>query len=198
MPVDRISHLYPFVGWGIPQTQMCPWWVGHWHCPITRGYRRSNPQTQLQARSSAACIDVTQQICQQDLNTLLWKHLWQKPRQLPSGNASPHISTSWLVGNISGEEVKKPISPQALMTSRDCWHIHFDSWMWQSPLQEKKLPEREHAVERLTESTSLTSYHFRKLNNLPCKQKSTATAYSAETALQRHKKPTTNQYDTTW
>lgn len=83
---------------------------------------------------------------------LLYKRgLWQNHGLFHWAHASLHISAaSWLAGNISGEDVKNrsptpphfPLqpppptpNPQALLTSRDCWHVHSESRMWQSPLR---------------------------------------------------------------
>lgn len=119
---------------------------------------------------------------------LLWKGLWQNhgPFKLRSRGAHRHtFPPRALLEIFQEEDVRNQSLPKALMTSRDCWRIYFDSWMWQSPLQQK-LQERERAVEQLTKSASLSSYHFWKLNNLPCKQ-NTAHVYSAKSAPQHHK-----------
>lgn len=97
---------------------------------------------------------------------LLWNGLWMVQGPFLQRSASPHISTSCLDGNISGEDVRNPFLPKALMTRRDCWHVHFDSWMWQSPLLQR-LQEKERAVQQLTESATLSLYHLWKLNNWP-------------------------------
>lgn len=118
---------------------------------------------------------------------------WQQPER-SANRGAPALSTHFrpharLVGNISGEDVRNQSLPKALVTSRDCWRIHFDSWMWQSPL-EQKLQEKRADFERLTKSAPLpASYRFwKKLDNLPRKQNATAHVYSAESAPQHQTK----------
>lgn len=160
------------VEWWLRRNNSC-WNV--WHkglavgvAPLLISIQLKYTHTNSHANSIAKLIyNILSEICPSGPNGCFKKGLWMIQGLCLQRSTSPHISTSSLVGNISGEDVRNPFLPKALMTSRDCWRVHFDSWMWQSPLQQRLREKKESAVQLLTKSASLSLYHFWKLNTWP-------------------------------
>lgn len=92
-----------------------------------------------------------------------------------------HISIPQLAGNMSGEDVKTVLSAlqppnQPHPTSKDCWHVHSESWM------RLRLLSGEKPQSCSTDSAPLFLFYQWKLHNLPCRQNAASNECFTESA----------------